>query len=88
MNQPTLAPGHVVYSYVVSGDCFFQLNGKRVQAEELFVEADPHNDVFAAQIITSCNQIITYQSRDYDSWHPVARRLFRLHTASRRHLGN
>ena len=86
--EPELIPGRIVYSYQVSGPCFFAYDGKQVEAVEFFVEADMINpSSYAIQIMTSNNLSIIYESHNSDTWPSVARRLYRKHIAALRQAG-
>jgi len=88
MTEPTLVPGRIVYSYHITGPCFFAYEGKQVEAAEFYVETDPHYpESFAAQIITKNNLTMVYESETFSTWPAVARRLFRKHTATMRQAG-
>lgn len=87
--EPELIPGRIVYSYQVSGPCFFAYDGKQVEAVEFFVEADMINpSSYAIQIMTSNNLSIIYESHNSDTWPSVARRLYRKHVAALRQAGS
>ena len=88
MTEPKLLPGRVVYSYEISGPCFFAFEGKQVEAAEFYVETDPHHpENFAAQIITKDSLTMVYESETYSTWPAVARRLYRKHAAAMRQAG-
>lgn len=86
--EPELIPGRIVYSYQVSGPCFFAYDGKQVEAVEFYVEADPHYPAeYAIQIMTANNLSIIYESHNSDTWPSVARRLYRKHVSALRQAG-
>lgn len=87
--EPELIPGRIVYSYQVSGPCFFAYDGAQVEAVEFYVEADPHSPAeYAIQIMTANNLSIIYESHNSDTWPSVARRLYRKHVAALRQAGS
>src|SRR5699024_1780890 len=88
MTEPTLVPGRIVYSYHITGPCFFAYEGKQVEAAEFYVETDPHYpERFAAQIITKNYLSMVCDSVAFSTWSAVARGLFRYHSAAMRQAG-
>lgn len=86
--EPELIPGRIVYSYQVSGPCFFAYDGAQVEAVEFYVESDFHYpEQFACQIITTCQKSIIYEGENHGTWPVVARRLYRMHTSALRQAG-